>query len=256
MVFTDAGFEIEASKVLVDAGLSPPSEEYKGGARMDGNKRMSQARDALLHLVGARAKVAVVVGPFHRPNLGRQVLQALQSVVVRNGIERRDLEVYFDREVFASQKEALRLQTLFTALHGVVLHAHQDSKLRPGIQAADAVAYSLGQVVKESLVGTPKMVDIGGEGMGYPHDTMAPLGWELLMRLRSCLLTRPVVLGGSEYPSECDPAVLDPHNDDQVEFGQNPVLLGWGVQVAPESGDQLRVCVEKALGKLWLGCIH
>jgi len=85
---------------------------------------------------------------------------------------------------------------------------------------------------------------------------MAPLAWELLMTLRYALLTRPVVCGDDEYPIECDPAVLDPMNDDQVAFGQHPVLLGWGVQVAPESEADLRMLVERALGKVWLGCVH
>lgn len=256
MVFADTTFEERVAEVLRAAGLELPREEFKSSARMDKDPRMVIARDSIMTLLNSVARIAVVVAPFYRPNLGRQVLQALQSVVVRNGIQSGNLQVYCDRDVFPSQTEATRLHGLFSALRGSVIHAHQDSKLRLGIQTADAVAHSFGQIIKESITGRQKMVDVGGGATGYVAGTMVPLGWELLMRYRNSLLTRPVVYDGSDYPAECDPAVLDPQFDDPVQFAQHPVLLGWGVQVAPESEADLRQCVEQALGKIWLGCIH
>jgi hypothetical protein len=208
MVFAGDDFEGRVAEALVAAGLKPFSEEYKSSARMDSDRRMGQARESLLQLLSTEARLAIVAGPFYRPRLGRQVLQALQSVVIRNAIEREGLQVFFDREVFSSEKEATRLQRLFNALQGVVIHAQQDSKLRLGIQAADAVAHSFGQIIKEAVSGSVKMVDVGGKDSGYASGTVVPLGWELLMRLRYSLLTRPVVFDDSEYPSECDPAVL------------------------------------------------
>lgn len=53
-----------------------------------------------------------------------------------------------------------------------------------------------------------------------------------------------------------DPVVLDPEYDDPVIYGQHPVLLGWGVQIAPEADEVLRSGVENAFGRIWLGCIH
>lgn len=256
LVFADAEFENKVCEALRLAGLRIPDEEYKSSARMDADFRMRAARDLLMSVVTTSAQIAVFVGPFYRPRLGRQTLQALQSILVRNAIERSGLNAYFDREIFPSQKEATRLHQLFHALQGVAIHAQQDSKLRFGVQAADAVAYSFGQIIKEAVAGAPKMVDVGGEGTGYPPGTVVPLGWELLMQLRHVLLTRPVVYDGSDYPSESDPTVLDPQNDDPVSIAQHPVLLGWGVQVAPESEAELRMAVEQALGKVWLGCIH
>ena len=76
------------------------------------------------------------------------------------------------------------------------------------------------------------------------------------MSLRYALLTRPIVYNGEAYAPECDPVVLDPINDDPVDFCQHPILLGWGVQVAPESGPELRQAVESELAHIWLGCIH
>ena len=256
MVFADASFQDKMAEALRKAGLCIPDEEYKSSFRMDRDVRMAVARQSIMGLLGTSARVAVVIGPFQREHLGRQVLQAIQSVLIRNGIRREGLAIYFDRDVFPSQKEASRLHQLFHALRGVAIHAHRDSKLIFGIQAADAVAHSLGQIVKAEASGKDKMVDVGGPSTGYEAGTMAPLSWELLMTLRYALFTRPIVCGDDEYAIECDPAVLDPMKDDQVTFGQHPVLLGWGVQVAPETEPELRVHIERALGKLWLGCIH
>ena len=85
---------------------------------------------------------------------------------------------------------------------------------------------------------------------------MAPLGWHLLMALRDALLTRPMVYRGEKYLAAADPVVLDPRHDDAANYGQNPILLGWGVQVAPEASDDLRYAVERSLGRIRLGCIH
>lgn len=257
MIFADQAFEEKVAQTLGEAGLKLPLEEYKSSARMDADPRMQAARDALLlQLNTSSARIAVVIGPFYRPRLGRQVLQAIQSVLIRNGIPREGLKVFFDREVFPSQAEAERLRQLFRALDGVGVFAQQDSKLRPGVQAADAVAHSFGQIIKEAALGSAKEVEIGGESTGYPTGTRAPLGWTLLMQLRYALFTRPVVQQGADYSIESDPAVLDPLHDDPVTFLQHPVLLGWGVQVAPESEPPLRQYVEQTLGKVWLGCIH
>jgi len=94
-------------------------------------------------------------------------------------------------------------------------------------------------------------VEMGGPGTGYPKGTRAPIGWSLLMTLRYALMTRPMVYSGARYLPATDPVVLDP-----VIYGQNPILLGWGVQVAPEANESLRQGVEQALGRIWLGCIH
>ncbi|HEU4767482.1 MAG TPA: DUF3800 domain-containing protein [Pyrinomonadaceae bacterium] len=255
-IFTDAEFDSKVAVVLRSAGLRVPDEEYKSSARMDSDPRMREARASLTGLLTTASRVAIVVGPFNRPRLGRQVLQALQSVVVRNGVKRETLRVFFDREVFTSQVDADRLHKLFHALQGVAIHAQQDSRLCFGVQAADAVAHAFGQIIKDAAIGAPKLVDVGGEGAGYPPHTMAPLGWELLMQFRHSLFTRPVVYNGAPYLSECDPVVLDPMNDDLVSFAQHPVLIGWGVQIAPESNSRLRLITEETLGTLWLGCIH
>lgn len=255
-VFTADSFEKNVEEVLRGAGLSPPSEEFKSSARMDSDSRMQLARSGLLALAGSKARVAVFFGAFNRAMLGKHTLQALQSVLVRNGIDPATLLVYCDEEIFPSDKEALRLQGLFHFLGKCCIYPREDSRKRLGIQVADAVAHSFGRILKEELTGKQKFVDIGGPETGYETGTMAPLGWDLLMTLRYGLMTRPMVQCGDPYDAAVDPVVLDPQNDDPVVYGQHPVLLGWGVQTTPEADDSLRQGVERAFGRIWLGCIH
>jgi hypothetical protein len=254
-VFAEENFEKTVEEVLLEAGLSPPSEEFKSSARMDSDSRMKLARAGLLDLAG-KARVAVFFGAFNKATLGKDTLQALQSVVVRNGIDPSAMSVYCDEEIFPSMKEAVRLHGLFHFLNQCTIYPREDSRKRLGIQMADAVAHSFGRILKEELTGKQKFVDIGGSGTGYEEGTLAPLGWELLMTLRYSLMTRPMVEGGESYNAGIDPVVLDPENDDPVVYGQHPVLLGWGIQTAPEADDSLRQGVERAFGRIWLGCIH
>ena len=255
-VFTESDFEGLVTEALKDAGIDTPREEFKSSARMDTDHRMPVARDKLLGLAGTKSKIAVFFGPFSRPRLGRQTLQAVQSVLLRNGIDPSNLSIYFDQEIFPSQYESDRLQALFHYLAGCRFYAVENSHVRVGIQVADTVAHSFGQIIKAAITGRDKSIDIGGPNTGYHEGETAPLGWTLLMALRHALLTRPIVYRGEPYTPECDPVILDPVNDDPVDFGQHPILLGWGVQIAPEANTELRQAVDAVLGRLWLGCIH
>ncbi len=255
-IFTDEAFNEYVIEALQKAGLSPPQEEFKSSARMDTNQRMRKARKNLLELAGNKSEIAVFFGPFNRQHLGRQTFQAFQSILTRNAIQPELLSVHFDKEIFPSQQEADRLHTLFYSLKGCKILAREDSRICAGIQVADAVAHSFGRIIKEVLTDTRKMIDIGGPNTGYPKGTEASLGWSLLMNLRYALFTRPVVYNGEPYPVASDPVIIDPTRDDPVDFGIHPILLGWGVQVAPEADSELRQAVEKELGQIWLGCIH
>lgn len=255
-VFADATLEERVSRILIRAGLVPGTDELKSSSRMDSDPRMQAARDHVLTLANTTTKVAVFVGPYNRASIGKDCLQALQSVLVRNGLSAVPLDVYFDEGIFVSTSDAQRLQPYFRALTSVQIHHSENSRLVLGIQVADVLAHSFAQIVKAQLTGRDKEVDIGGPKTGYPEGTKAPLAWSLLMNLRYALFTRPIASAQKDYRVETDPVVLDPLHDDQVTYGQNPVLLGWGIQVAPEAGAELRVAVEKAFGRIWLGCIH
>lgn len=255
-VFGGPAFEGEAERVLREAGLSPREDELKSSARMDLDPRMRAARDAALNLAGSSARVAVFVGPYSRSTIGKHSLQALQSVLLRNALSGVPLDVHFDEDIFPTAAEAYRLQKLFRALSHIRIHPREDSRLVLGIQVADVVAHSFGQILKAEVSGDSKEVEIGGPDTGYPDGTKAPLGWSLLISLRYALFTRPMAYEGDQYPLESDPVVFDPVHDDPVNYGQHPILLGWGVQVAPEASTELRYAVERSVGRIWLGCIH
>ena len=255
-VFAGPAFEGEAERVLREAGLSPRKDELKSSARMDLDPRMRSARGAALNLAGSSARVAVFFGPCNRSTIGKQSLQALQAVLLRNVLATVPLEVHFDEDIFPTVEEAIRLQKLFRILAPVRIHPREDSRLVLGIQIADVVAHSFGQIVKAEISGNSKEVEIGGPATGYPEGTRATLSWSLLMSLRYALFTRPIAYDGDQHPTESDPVVLDPIHDDPVEYGPHPTLLGWGVQVAPEASAGLRYAVERSLGRTWLGCIR
>jgi hypothetical protein len=255
-VFSAGRTDHRVARVLSDAGLKPGIDEFKSGTRMAGNSIMQRVREGMLSIANSTAKVGVFIGPYERGTLGKHSLQALQSILIRNAIPPSKLDIYFDEDIFSSPQEAKRLHSLFHFLKAARIHPKEDSRQRLGIQLADVVAASFGQIVKEALSGKTKEIDIGGPNTGYLTGTMAPLGWSLLMGLRYAMLTRPMVYGGERYSAASDPVVLDPINDDPANYGQHPILLGWGIQVAPEASDELRRAVEQSLGRIWLGCIH
>jgi hypothetical protein len=255
-VFASGRFDRAVAKALAGAGLKPHRDELKSSARMDTDPKMRAAREAVLALAGSKTRIAVFLGPYKRADLGKHSLQALQSVIVRNGVRPSRLDVYFDKGIFPSAKEAARLHKLFHALRYLRLHPQEDSRQRLGIQVADVVAHSFGQILKEELTGEQKLVDIGGPDTGYAPGEKAPLGWHLLTRLRHSLMTRPAVYRGEPYRPALDPVVLDPVNDDPVVYLLCPVLLGWGVQVSPMASERLREGVQRAFERVWLGCVH
>lgn len=124
-----------------------------------------------------------------------------------------------------------------------------------GIQLADVVAHSTGQMIREAVTGRQKMVGIGGPNTGYADDDRAPLGWSLKMSLRYSLLRRPIVHTGQDFLRETDPVVVDP-GEDYVAVAQHPEVSGWGVQIHDALSATVRVGVEQELGRIWLGCIH
>lgn len=256
-VFASGRFDRAVAATLRNVGLSPGRDEFKSYTRMDTNPQMRKAREALLDLADSKTRIAVFFGLYDRATIGLHSLQALQSTLVRNGIWPSRLDLYFDQDILPSTQEgAIRLHRLFHFLRSARIHSREDSRKRLGIQVADAVAHSFGQILKEELSGKVKLIDIGGPKTGYEPGTKASLGWCLLMSLRHALLTRGMVYNGEKYQAAADPVVLDQVHDDPAKYGQHPILLGWGVQVAPEAPEKLRHAVERAFGRIWLGCIH
>jgi hypothetical protein len=115
-VFAGSSLENEVERALKEVGLSPREDELKSSARMDTDPRMRAARDAILSLAGSSTRAAVFVGPYNRSTIGKHCLQALQSVVLRNGLSTTSLDVYFDEDILSSGPEVQRLHGLFSTL--------------------------------------------------------------------------------------------------------------------------------------------
>jgi hypothetical protein len=241
---------------LKSVGMDPDGDEFKSGAFMSDNTQMQDARKALLGVVNAMASVGVVFAARTAPvRLGKQCLQALQSMLIRNGIRSEGLTVHVDEGIFQSTSEAQYLIRVFHFLASAILRPYERSHACRGIQLADLTAHLFAQVVREHLTGEQKMVDVGGANTGYPSGTLMPLSIALIASVRSRVLARRMVYEGDKFDPATDPVVIGP-DDDPVTYGQNPEVFGWGVQVTPDASENLRRAVVESLGRVWLGCMH
>ena len=255
-VFSSYDLDTPVREALVAAGLDPEREEFKSGVRMDRNPAMQAARAKLIAVVREHAHVGVVIARRHHiVPLGKQCLQALQSILIRNGISPKGLRVYVDDEIFSSRRQAQAIHRVFRFLAPIELFPCEVSHTCRGIQASDLVAHTLSQVVREGVTGTPKLIDVGGPDNGYAEGTMMPLSEFLLAQFRSKILARRMAYEGEQFDPATDPVIIGP-DDDPANYGQYPEAVGWGIQVAQETPDAVRHAVFKMLDRVWLGCMH
>jgi hypothetical protein len=255
-VFSSYDLDTPVREALVAAGLDPEREEFKSGVRMDRNPAMQAARAQLIAVIREHAHVGVVIARRHHiVPLGKQCLQALQSILIRNGISPKGLRVYVDDEIFSSRGQAQAIHRVFRFFAPIELFPCEVSHTCRGIQAADLVAHTLSQVVREGVTGTPKLIDVGGPDNGYAEGTMMPLSEFLLAQFRSKILARRMAYEGEQFDPATDPVIIGP-DDDPANYGQYPEAVGWGVHVAQETPDAVRHAVFKMLDRVWLGCMH
>jgi hypothetical protein len=155
-VFSTHDLDAPVRDALAAAGLDPEREEFKSGVRMDRHPAMQATREKLVDMVRKHAYVGVVIAHRHYiVPLGKQCLQALQSILIRNGISPAGLHVHVDQEIFSSPGEAKAILGAFRFLTPIDLFACEVSHTRRGIQAADLVAHTFSQIVREGITGTP-----------------------------------------------------------------------------------------------------
>lgn len=245
--------EDEVAGVLQSNDLEPGRDEFKSGALMLANPKMQGVRGELLGLAATRTRIAVLISRAHpRETLVHDLVWACELMIRRNGLNPEGFDAFFDQGLLPVSARARMTQ----CLRGARLHPDADSRIVLGIQVADAVAHTVAQVLREQLKETPKIVTIGEES-GYENGTEVGLGWSLLMTLRYGFFVRPQVYPhlGDQIDADRDPVVLAP-DDDPVEVGQHPDLLGWGVFIAETVRPEVRAAAGSVFEKLWLGCIH
>lgn len=255
-IFSNFDLDEVVQSALRLSGFDPSCEEYKSGVRMDGNSAMQAARSALTKVIREHAQVGIVFAVRnHDVPLGRQCLQALQSILIRNGISPKGLRVHIDQGIFSSCRQAFDIQSKFQFLSSISLFPCEKSHECRGIQIADLVAHSLSQVVREGITGDPKAVYVGGPNSGYESDVMLPLSDFILAGFCYSILRRRLIQEGSEFDPATDPLIFE-LDEDTTSYGLNPEILGWGVQVSQKAPDAVRYAVSKMLGRIWLGCMH
>ena len=239
-VFSNSNLSEPVAAALGEAGVVPGRDEFKSSVRMANSPQMRDLRDLVLAIATSSTKIAVLVTPARRRKvLGCDVLSTLATIIETNKVQADDVEVYFDQGLISPSNETPEIVDRLQANRRCELVADQDSRVVFGLQAADVVAHSVAQVLREELGNLRKNVPLGPE-QGYDEGTDASLGWTLRMTLRRNFFVGPVV----------------------VEKGQDPVdalnaeLLGWGVFVSDGVADGVRTAVQRVFGTLWLGCIH
>jgi len=257
LVFDNGRLTALVADALQSVAMEPGREEFKSGVRMDGNPKFQALRYRLLSAMGLDVRIAVVFTPsVNRSILGRDLLEYLTLICRRNGIEPALLQAYFDEGLFPSVEQAKMCAAAMPNLQNAELNFEQDSKRILGIQVADAVAHTLGQVLKHDLLGNPKKILLG-ETEGYTNGTPADLGWTLLMSLRYALFHRLVVYQSNRDSIDppAEPKIIS-QNEDSATYQQHPELFGWGIFAAPGLSEKLRGIIEDRFAKIWLGCIH
>ncbi|MGD0014073.1 MAG: hypothetical protein ABSD56_06565 [Bryobacteraceae bacterium] len=257
MVVAGPEIEAEVAKALEESGLVPGVDEFKSGAPMAADPRMRRARESILEIAATGTKIAILISPAaDRHRLGQEVLRALETVARRNGLGCAGLCVVLDQGMFRSR--ALADAALASAQFegDVAIEPEQDSRRRLGLQVADAVAHTVAQILRQELAQQKKTVTLGSES-GYAGGTEVELGWVFLMHLRYAFFTRPLAYShlGDAIDSGRNPIVIGP-DDDPVEIGQHPDLLGWGVLLADTVEAQVKAAAEAVFTKIWLGCTH
>lgn len=256
-IFSKQGLEYGVKEALSKAGLTPGKDEFKSGIFMAGKAALQELRATLLSLANSKARNAIVFTDAKgRNELGYELLHYLNLICIKNNIDTSKLDVYFDKGLFPSVEEAEGLVPHFSPLTKGKLLFEQNSVITFGIQVADAVAHSIGQILREELSGHSKTVYLGRDE-GYEDGTPADLGWTLLMGLRYSLFTRPVVYQAHamKLAPESDPLVVS-DDDDIVQYALHPDLFGWGIFVSPKCDHSIQRAVRDRFDRLWLGCIH
>lgn len=226
---------------LQDAGIQPGIDEYKSGAHVGRDPRQILARDGIDGVVGALARIALMVTPLVTPDiLGEEALAALRIFLDANGLAQRSHHVYLDQGIFSRPTRAFELAAGIGIPARCTLHPEMDSRVVLGIQMADLVAHRTATMLLQELGVITKTVK-AGDNSGYDADMDIDLGFELWAGLRRSFFVQP----------------FDPDSDAYEEVPYPVVKVEpFGLYVSPLCGPALSHHVRERFGSMYLGCIH
>ncbi|MET1413080.1 DUF3800 domain-containing protein [Roseibium sp. HPY-6] len=225
------------SSVFRERRFNPKEFEYKSSAKMAGDNRLRDLRDAMKYYVGRHCKVAVcVVNGDNR--LGPAALRLLSLALTHPSLEGQDHEVFFDEGLFKSPKSAADLAAKEAKLARCNFHFEQDSKKHLGIQLADLVAHTCSTILLETLGHVTKKVVLDTPGDSIYDSQEVKLGFEMWAGIRYAFLARNKQL----LSDDIDPAMVD--------------VCPWGLFVDESASEQVSEAAMQRFGENYLGCIH
>jgi hypothetical protein len=222
----------EMQQLLLENGLVPGQDEFKSGARAEGNARQHRLREGLKFVVEMNCSVAVVVVPSGDEfALGAEALELLPSVLECIGADSRTHEAFFDMGLFRGDL-AGRLRRGERSIAGCDIHIEQDSKKVLGIQVADHVAHCCSMMLHTQLGRPKKSKSFLNPSTEEPFE--APLDWEFWVRLRRRFLAQP----------------LDVERDD-LTVDTEP----FGLRIAEACSTKLQAAARASFGRMYVGGI-
>ncbi|BBU71478.1 hypothetical protein ICHIJ1_13970 [Fluviibacter phosphoraccumulans] len=138
------------NNAITQAGLVPGVDEYKSGYRMASSSARHSLRESIYQIVLERCNLGVYIAPLsERPSLLTSTVDVAEQLIRRNDL---DLPQY----IFVDQGIA----GCIDPHSGIKIIPGCDSRLVPGIQLADFVAYHCSYLLKCALTGMTKKIII------------------------------------------------------------------------------------------------
>lgn len=158
---------------LTAAGLTPGKDEYKSGYRMRGSDSRHALRDSINQIVLEQCRLGLYIAPLNeRPSLLTGVAETASKIVQANGLQSPQ-RIFVDQEIIG----------ITQACDKIVIEANCDSRQVSGIQLADYVAYHCSYLLKCTLNGYSKKIQMGEAPHPYAGEEV-DLDWLFRTDLR------------------------------------------------------------------------
>lgn len=218
--------DVAVNSALLQAGLTPALDEYKSGARMAKAEGLHVLRDSIYRIVLEKCTLGLYIGSVsERPNLLASVIATADQIIQRNSLSQPQV-VFVDEGILGA--------AIPTA--NTILRANCNSKLIPGIQLADFVAYHCSYLLKCALTGKQKKVLVGND----PHPLSGEevdLDWIVRTDLRRNFFV--------EYRN------MDEIKGDDWFFK----LAGYGAFFSDKLSPELKAVAEETFDSMYFGCV-
>jgi len=214
------------NNAIAQAGLVPGVDEYKSGYRMASSGARHNLRDSIYQIVLERCKLGVYIAPLsERTSLLTSTVDVADQLIRRNGL-------CLPQCIFVDQGIA----GCIDPHSGMEVIPGCDSRLVPGIQLADFVAYHCSYLLKCALTGVTKKIVIEDS----PHPLTGEevdLDWILRTDFRRHF-----------FVEQRD---IEKITGDDWFFK----LAGFGAFFSSGLSQEVRLAAEERFNSMYLGCV-